>query len=212
MSVLPQDEPLLNVEGGAAKPEAAPAEAAAAPAAASAAEVRVTELEIEVNRLRDQALRALADAENTRRRAQREIEDNSRYAVANLARDLLPVADNLRRALDSVPANDRAGDQRLEGICAGVELTERELLAVFERFAIKRVDPLGQPFDHNLHQAMFEIETAEYPPGTVAHVLQPGYVIHGRLLRPAMVGVAKAQAGSAPPKSGGPGTIVDQAV
>lgn len=211
MSVLPQDEPLLNVEGGAAKPETTPAQAPSAPAA-PAPEARAAELEAEVNRLRDQALRALADAENTRRRAQREIEDNNRYAVANLARDLLPVADNLRRALDSVTAADRGGDQRLEGICAGVELTERELLAVFERFAIKRVDPLGQPFDHNFHQAMFEIETAEYPPGTVAHVLQPGYVIHGRLLRPAMVGVAKAQAGSTPPKSGGPGAIIDQAV
>lgn len=157
-------------------------------------EARIAELEAEVARLKDQALRALADAENTRRRAQRDIEDNSKYAVANFARDVLPVGDNLRRALDSIPAEARQSDERLENFAAGVELTERELLAVLERYGIRRVDPVGQPFDHNLHQAMMQVESAEHPAGTVVQVFQPGYTIHGRLLRPAMVTVAKGGA------------------
>src|ERR1041385_7147793 len=126
---------------------------------ADAAAARIVELEAEVGKLKDQALRAMAEAENTRRRAQREIEDNNKYAVSNFARDMLPVADNLRRALDGIPAEVRAADERLEKFAAGVELTERELRQVLERYQIKRVDPLGQPFDHNLHQAVMQVET-----------------------------------------------------
>lgn len=153
---------------------------------------RIVELEAEIGRLKDQVLRSMAEAENTRRRAQREIDDNNKYAVSNFARDMLPVADNLRRALDGIPAEVRAADERLEKFAAGVELTERELLQVLERYQIKRVDPLGQPFDHNLHQAVMQVETPDKPAGTVIQVLQPGYTIHGRLLRPAMVAVSKA--------------------
>lgn len=159
---------------------------------------RVGQLEAEVAQYKDQALRALAEAENTRRRAQREIEDNSKYAVANIARDVLGVADNLRRALEAIPPEARAADDKLEKFASGVELTERELLSAFERHGIKRVDPLGQPFDHNFHQAVMQVDTSDQPANTVVQVLQPGYTIHGRLLRPAMVAVSKGQA-AAPP-------------
>lgn len=155
---------------------------------------RVAELEAEVGRLKDQALRALAEAENTRRRAQREIEENNKYAISNLARDILPVADNLRRALDGISAEARQADERLDKFAAGVELTEREFLTTLERHHIKRLDPLGQPFDHNLHQAVMQVDAPDKAPGTVVQVLQSGYTIHGRLLRPAMVAVAKGSA------------------
>ncbi|MBM3537609.1 MAG: nucleotide exchange factor GrpE [Alphaproteobacteria bacterium] len=161
------------------------------------ADARIAELEAEVVRLKDQALRALAEAENTRRRAQREIEDNNKYAVANFARDVLPLADNLRRALDTLTPEERAANEKLEKFAQGIELVEREFLATLDRHHVKRVDPLGQAFDHNLHQAVMQLEAADKPPGTVVQVLQPGYTIHGRLLRPAMVVVAKGgQAGS----------------
>lgn len=181
------------IDGGEAAP--APAPGNGAPGGDPAG--RVAELEAEVARLKDQALRALADAENTRRRSQREIEENSKFAVSAFARDILPVADNLRRALDSIPAEARAGDERLDRFAAGVELTERELLSVLERHGIKRIDPVGQPFDHNLHQAVMQVDSAEAPPGSVVQVFQAGYTIHGRLLRPAMVTVAKGTAAAA---------------
>ena len=154
---------------------------------------RVAELEAEVTKLKDQALRALAEAENTRRRAQREIEENNKYAVTSIARDILPVADNLRRALDGIPAEARQADERFDKFATGVELTEREFLATLERHHIKRVDPLGQPFDHNLHQAVMQVDAPDKPAGTVVQVLQSGYTIHDRLLRPAMVAVAKGE-------------------
>ena len=159
---------------------------------------RIAELEAEIARLKDQALRALADQENTRRRAQREIEDNSKYAVSNFARDMLPVGDNLRRALETITADARAADPALAKFAEGVELTERELLNILERNGIKRVDPVGQPFDHNFHQAVMQVENANQPPGTVVQVFQPGYTINGRLLRPAMVTVAKGSGAGAP--------------
>lgn len=173
-----------------AAPGVAQPEAQAAPQGPGG-DSRVAELESEVAKLKDQVLRALAEAENTRRRAQREIEDNNKYAVSNFGRDMLPVADNLRRALDGIPADVRAADEKLNQFAAGIELVERELLSTFERYQIKRVDPLGQPFDHNLHQAVAQVESADKPAGTVVQVLQSGFTIHGRLLRPAMVVVSK---------------------
>ena len=112
--------------------------------------------------------------------------------MANLAKDLLAAPDNLRRALDAIPAEGRQGDELLDRLAAGVELVEREIHAIFERHGIKRIDPLGQPFDHNFHQALFEVATTDQAPGSIVQVLAPGYVIHDRLLRPALVGVAKA--------------------
>jgi molecular chaperone GrpE len=155
-------------------------------------------LEAELAEYKDRLLRALAEAENTRRRAQREREDASKYAISGLAKDLLSVADNLRRALDSLPEAE-ARDERTRGLLAGVAATERELSSVFERHGIRRIDPQSERFDHNFHQAIFEAERADQPPGTVVEVLQPGYVLHDRLLRPAMVGVAKPPATPAEP-------------
>jgi len=161
-------------------------------------DARLVELESEIARLKDQALRAMAEAENTRRRTQREIEENNKYAVSTFARELLPFADNLRRALDQLTPEQRA-DEKVSQFVAGIELIEREFLQTLERFHIKRVDPLGQAFDHNLHQAVAQIDAVDKPAGTVVQVLQSGYTLHGRLLRPAMVVVSKA--GAAP--SGG---------
>ena len=153
-------------------------------------ETRSTELEAELAEYKDRLLRALAETENVRRRAQREREDASKYAIAGFAKDLLSAADNLRRALESLPESE-AKDERTRSLLAGVAATERELLGVFERYGIKRIDPRGEAFDHNFHQAIFEAERPDQPSGSVVEVLQPGYVLHDRLLRPAMVGVAK---------------------
>jgi molecular chaperone GrpE len=167
-----------------------PDEGAAAPP-----EERIAALEAELADTKDRLLRALAETENVRRRAQREREDTQKYAVSGFARDLLSTADNLRRALDSVPEAE-IRDARTRSLLDGVAATERELLSVFERHGIRRIDPKGERFDHNFHQAVFEAERPDAPAGTVIEVLQPGYVLHDRLLRPAMVGVAKAPAKS----------------
>jgi molecular chaperone GrpE len=159
---------------------------------------RLGTLEAELAEQKDRLLRALAETENVRRRAQREREDATKYAIAGFAKDLLSAADNLRRALDSLPEAE-AKDERTRSLLAGVAATERELLGVFERHGIKRIDPQGERFDHNLHQAIFEADRANQPSGTVVEVLQPGYLLHERLLRPAMVGVAKGGAKPAEP-------------
>lgn len=168
-----------------------------APEAEDAA-ARVAALEAEVANLKDERLRVLAEVENVRRRGAKEREDAVRYAATAVARDLLSVADNLRRAQESVPAG-ALEHEAVKTLIEGVAATERELLSAFERNGIKPVEALDQKFDHNLHQAIFEVENTGKPAGTVVQVLQPGYVLHDRLLRPAMVGVAKggetAQAG-----------------
>jgi molecular chaperone GrpE len=162
------------------------------------AEERVIALEAELAEQKNQLLRALAETENVRRRAQREREDAVKYAVAGFAKALLSVADNLRRALESLPDSE-VKDERTRGLLAGVAATERELLSVFEQNGIRRIDPDGERFDHNLHQAIFEAERAGKPGGMIIEVLQPGYVLHDRLLRPAMVGVAKEKPGPEEP-------------
>ncbi len=172
-----------NIDGLAGQPTQSDAEELSP-------ESRATELEAELAEYKDRLLRALAETENVRRRAQREREDASKYAIAGFAKDLLSAADNLRRALESLPESE-AKDKRTRSLLAGVAATERELLGVFERHGIKRIDPKGEGFDHNFHQAIFETERPDQPSGSVVEVLQPGYVIHDRLLRPAMVGIAK---------------------
>ena len=159
-------------------------------------EERVAALEKELAEEHDRLLRALAETENTRRRAQRERIDAEKYSISRFAEGLLSVADNLRRALDSLPEAE-AKDDRTRSLLAGVAATERELLAAFERHGLKRIDAKGERFDHNLHQAVFEIENPSVPAGTVVEVLQPGYMLQDRLLRPAMVGVAKGGAPAA---------------
>jgi molecular chaperone GrpE len=156
------------------------------------ADDRIVALETELAETKDRLLRALAEAENQRQRHQRDRLDATRFAASNFARELLSVADNLHRALASAgPSQDDGQNKLLEGVAA----TERELLAIFERHGMKRIEPqLGERFDHNLHQAMYEVDTVDYPSGTVAQLLQPGYLMHDRLLRPALVGVAKEPA------------------
>jgi molecular chaperone GrpE len=165
----------------------------AADAAPASPEERVAALEAELADAQDRLLRALAETENVRRRAQRERADAEKYGLTKFAGDLLSVGDNLRRALDSLPEAE-AKDDRTKSLLAGVAATERELLAAFERHGLKRIDPKGERFDHNFHQAVFEVENTGRPAGTIVEVLQPGYVVHDRLLRPAMVGVAKGGA------------------
>jgi molecular chaperone GrpE len=178
---------------------------AASHARVMAAEARVVEVEEEMSKLREQTLRALAEAENTRRRLGRELEEGLKYAVANFAREIVAVGDNLRRALDTLTQEARAADPKLEQFAQGVELTEREFITILERHGIQRVAAIGQPFDPSLHQAIAQLETTEHAPGTVMQVVQAGFTLHGRILRPALVVVAKAAAGDAPP----PGTAVD---
>src|SRR4051812_3019286 len=182
----PQDEP---IEGEIVEPQAAPDGEAVDP---------IVDLEAQNAQLKDQLLRTLADMENLRRRSEREKDDATKYAVATLARDVLSVADNLRRALESMPA-DQAPNEAARNLLMGVEATERELLATFERRGIKRIDPVGERFDPNFHQAMMEVPGSGQEAGTVVQVLQPGYVIFDRLLRPALVSVAKAESAEAPP-------------
>jgi molecular chaperone GrpE len=153
-------------------------------------EERLARAEGEAAEYKDKALRALAEVENIRRRGEREREDALKYATTNFARDLVSAADNLRRALASVPEAE-VKDEMTRNLLAGVAATERELLGAFEKHGIRRVDPKGEKFDHNFHQAIFEVENTGKPAGTVVEVLQSGYVLHDRLLRPAMVGVAK---------------------
>lgn len=180
---LPPEAPDPEDKAAESEPEA---EAEADADAASDIEI----LAGEAADLKDQLLRALAEGENTRKRAAREREDSARYGISNFAREVVAVADNLRRAIDSLPA-DKAGEDVVKTLTEGVAATLRQLDAAFENHGIERIDPAGQPFDHNLHQAMFEDPDSDQPPGTVVQVIQHGYKIHDRLLRPAMVGVAK---------------------
>ena len=185
----------------------------ASAAEAAEAEDPVVQLEAEVAGLKDQLLRAVAETENVRRRGQREREDVARYAAVPLLRDLLGIADNLQRALESVPPESDNESEQVQNLITGVRMTERELLAVFERHNIEKIDPKGDPFDPHLHEAMFEVPDPELPAGTVTQVMQAGYRLHDRLLRPARVSVAKgAPAGNGGDPGSEPGSKVDTKV
>lgn len=148
-------------------------------------------LEGEVASLKDQLLRAMAETENVRRRAQRDREESLKYAAAPVVKDLLGVADNLQRALESVPAKEVAENEPMKNLRLGVEMTLKELQSVFERHGIQTINPLGERLDPHLHEAMFEVEDPSKPAGTVVQIIQAGYRLHDRLLRPARVGIAK---------------------
>ncbi|MBB3235792.1 nucleotide exchange factor GrpE [Phyllobacterium endophyticum] len=162
--------------------------------------------------LKDQLLRLAADMENLRKRTARDVHDARAYSVANFARDMLSVSDNLKRALEAIPADVLAkGDAGFKSLAEGVEITERSLMSALERHGVKKLDPLGQKFDPNFHQAMFEIPNADVPQNTVVQVAQSGFVIGDRMLRPALVGVSKGgpkQPAEAQPE---PGPIDPQA-
>ena len=168
---------------------------AANPYVAEAADAEADALELlkaENSDLRDRFMRLAADMDNLRRRTEREVKDAKSYSVAGFARDMLAVSDNLRRALDAVPTEKRAGaEATLETLLEGVEMTERAMLSALERHGVKKIDAEGQRFDPNFHQAMFEIPNPNVPNNTVVQVVQAGFVIGERVLRPAMVGVAK---------------------
>jgi len=188
-----KDEPIAAAND-AANDAGDPAEG---DAAQPSAEEQVVALEAELADAKDRLLRALAETENTRRRAQREREDTQKYAITGFARDLLSPVDNLRRALESIPEAE-INDSRVRSLLDGVAATERELLGALERHGVKRIDPKGEKFDHNFHQAIFEAPNPDKPAGTIVEVLQAGYVLHDRLLRPAMVGVAKGGPAAVP--------------
>jgi molecular chaperone GrpE len=158
--------------------------------------------------MRDRLLRTMADMENLRQRTEREKSDTARYAVSNFARDVLTIGDNLRRTIEHVPAEAAAQDPALKSFLEGVELTERELLKMLEKYGVTRIEPLGQRFDPNQQQAMYEVPTTEVPDGTVVDVMQAGYTIGDRVLRPALVAVSKGGVKQAPqkkPEQGGKG-------
>lgn len=173
--------------------ESASAEPAATETTVEAPDTEAAQL---IASLKDQVLRALAEAENTRRRAQKERDETSKYAVSNFAREMLNVSDNFRRALDATPKDST--DPALKNLIAGIDATERQLQATLERFGIKKMEPLGQGFDPNFHRVMVEVDAPDKAPGTVTQVLQAGYVIHDRLLREALVAVAKNGTPAAP--------------
>jgi len=156
----------------------------------AAPEGQISESERTILELKDQLLRALAETENTRRRGQKEKEDALKFGISNIAKDMVGVADNLRRAIENKSEN---AAELAEALFSGVDLILKDLESILGRHGIVRIEAFGQQFDPHWHQAVFEQETQEHAPGTIVQVIQDGYKIHDRLLRPAMVGVAKAK-------------------
>jgi molecular chaperone GrpE len=179
-------------------PETAGAETPAAQADASPDPT--AERAREVADLKDRLLRSLAEMENLRRRTEKQVADERVYGIAGFARDMLAVADNMRRALDAVtPELRETADPAVKALIEGVELTERELLKVLAKHGVKKLEPLGSRFDPNLHQAMYEVPDPSVPAGTVVQAVQAGYTIGDRVLRPALVAVSKGGAKAATP-------------
>jgi molecular chaperone GrpE len=199
-----------NVTPSNSEPEQA-SEAAPADQAAQAAAV-IQELGRENAEFKDKVLRTLAEMENLRRRTEREVADARAYGISAFARDILTVADNMHRALEALDAELREkANESVKALLDGVELTERALLSALEKNGVKMIDPKGQKFDPNRHQAMYEVEDASVPAGTVVQVVQAGYLIGERVLRPALVAVSKggpkaapAAAAEAPPANDNP--------
>jgi molecular chaperone GrpE len=160
----------------------------------------LAEMQTEIERLQDERIRALAELDNVRKRAEKQILDERQYGASKFARDMLSVADNLRRAIDTSAA--QRGDAGVDAVLTGVELTERELLSALERNGVKRIEAKGAKFDPHFHQAMAELPGTGQPHGTVVDVIQPGYMIGDRLLRAAMVVVAKGEPSAAPSQPG----------
>jgi len=177
----PEQTPDENVLPEASMSEPAP-DTSATPLAA---------LQAELTEARDRMLRAMAETDNIRKRAERMQIDTTKFAVAGFARDLLDVADNLRRAIDAVPADKRETDETIKNLLAGIEATERVMLSAFEKNGVRKVAPASGKFDPNHHEAMFEADVPGKRQGEIIQLIEPGYVIHDRLLRPARVGVAK---------------------
>jgi molecular chaperone GrpE len=194
-----------------ARPDAAASqtEEQTAPTAAAAANADPLPAALqEVAALKDKLLRALAEMENLRRRTEREVADARLYGITTFARDILNVADNMHRALNALDTELREqADASVKALLDGVELTERELLNVLEKHGVKKLEPIGQKFDPNHHQAMFEVPDASVPAGHVVQVMQAGYLIGERVLRPALVAVAKSGAKAEPFANDNSGSI-----
>lgn len=145
----------------------------------------------EIKELKDQLLRSLAESENLRKRTIKEIADAKKYSHIYFIRDLVSSVDNLQRALEAVPDDKSLLSEPIKNLVIGLEIVEKEILNTFEKHSLKQINPLGEKFDYNLHQAMFEVPTNEKEPGYVVEVSQKGYILHDRLVRPAMVGISK---------------------
>jgi molecular chaperone GrpE len=155
---------------------------------------RIAELEMALAAEKERGLRALAEAENTRRRAIKDREDAGKFAISRFARDLLDVLDNFSRAMDAVPEDLKEVDERINAVVSGVESVQNDMLKIFSTHGIQKIEPLDEKFDANFHEVMFEVPGSGKPEGIIVQVIEPGYVISERLLRPARVGVAKGDA------------------
>ena len=189
-------------------PTARQAEAMAAANEDMAAETAdpIAEAKREATEFKDKLLRTLAEMENLRKRTEREVLDARVYGIAGFARDVLAVADNMHRALEAIGPDLRdAADPKVKALIEGVELTERELMKILEKNGVQKFSPQGEKFDPNFHQAMYEVPTSDQPPGQVAQVIQAGYMIGDRVLRPALVAVSKAKAPTSANDNPGPG-------
>ncbi|MBI1300762.1 MAG: nucleotide exchange factor GrpE [Alphaproteobacteria bacterium] len=151
---------------------------------------RISQLEEELAKTKDLMMRTVAEAENGRKRALKDREDAGKFAISGFARDLLSVADNLRRALESIP-DGHAADEQTSALLNGVEATEKELLRAFEKHGVQKIEPINKIFDPNYHEVMFETPVLDKPNGAIIQVIEPGYILNGRIIRPAKVGVAK---------------------
>jgi molecular chaperone GrpE len=153
---------------------------------------RIAELETQVAQLKDQWVRAAAETENVRKRAERDQQETAKYAAAKFARDMVDVLENVKRAAESLTPEKRAENELLKTVGDGMDMTVQELTGIFARHGVQRIDPMGAKFDHNIHQAVVQVDMPDSEPGTVVQVVQAGYMHHDRLLRPAMVAVTKA--------------------
>ena len=149
------------------------------------------DLEVKVKELKDQLMRTLADGENLRKRTLKEVEQAKKYSHISFVRDLVSSVDNLKRALDSIPEDKSNLSEPIKNLILGLEIVEKEIVTTLEKNNIKQISPLGEKFDYNFHQAMFEIPTNDCDPGLVVEVSQNGYLLYDRLVRPAMVGISK---------------------
>jgi molecular chaperone GrpE len=188
--------PDLSAEDGEGQTERSPADL----------EATIDTLKGQIDDLTDRLLRAHAEMDNLRKRAEREKEETTKYAITRFARDVVTVADNFERAVQAVPPGAAEQDSALKSLVEGVSMTEREFLNVLERYGVKRVSPKGEMFNPHQHQAMMEMQNLDVAPGTILEVFQPGYLIEDRVLRPAMVVVAKGG-----PKVARPGEAPDEA-
>ena len=151
----------------------------------------ISDLEQKVSDLKNQLMRTLADGENLRKRTLKDVEHSKKYSHISFVKDLVSSVDNLQRALEAVPEDTSSLPEPIKNLIIGLEIIEKEIISTLENHNVKQIDPLGEKFDYNFHQAMFEVPTNDNEPGTVVQVSQKGYILHDRLVRPAMVGISK---------------------